>query len=128
MTDWKPALHAGRRVRVHTNRHHIRRGLGEIWSVLDAETHRLVGYRETITLVNCKHVVRPGGLRRFRDGAGRSVFAWVEGTIAEDERNTVDGQLLTFNPITDDCFRLDGEPQHTSKRVTFYDDHIEALA
>ena len=117
-----------RRVRVHTNRHRIKRGEREVWSVLDATSGRLIEHRASIMLTNCKLHVQPGGLRRVQEGGKRTVFAWVEGyVVTQPDAQLALAHSVTFNPHTDTEFMCAGRAIKHAPFIEFRPD-LQVLA
>ena len=111
-------------VRVHTNRHRIKRGLPEVWSVLD-DTGRLIGHVDHVILRDARFVVQPGGVKRVQAGGRRNVFAWVEGTIDLEpalQLPFLDWSRVTFNPWVNTAFQCDGEDIHRATLVLLRSD------
>jgi hypothetical protein len=107
-----PVLKKFHNVKVYRN---LRNGL---WSVMDTETRRVLGYTSEITLMNATFRVSAKGIQRIRDERRKRVVAFVQGLFLGYYSDMECGAPVQFNPYKWDRFvDCHGHPVQGAEKV-----------
>lgn len=103
------------RVRVHRN---LRR---DDWSITDPRTGLVIDHRPSLVLLAAHFVIYEKVRQRVVARARRTVHAWADGTLSDEEPRS-GGARLHYNPFTGSHFTCNGEVVMTAARVDFRTD------
>jgi hypothetical protein len=106
-------------VHVHTMRHHVKRGVPEIWSIGQKGPNgpRVIAYADEVPMRDVKFRVQPGGHKLYQEtmdpetgeGGDRVVHAWADGYWVPE----MPGDLQNESPVD----------YHPKKQPNFY--HVD---
>lgn len=99
-------------IRVYRN---LRRA---VWSLLDPRTHRLIGHRDDLVLVDVRFEVSEATRQRVIRQHRRTVHAYARGTVVDDPIRQ-GGARLHYNPFEAGHFVAGGAPIWRAARVDF---------
>jgi hypothetical protein len=107
-----PDLKKFHNVKVYRN---LRNGL---WSVMDTETRRVLGYAKEIMLMNATFPVSAKGVQRIREDRRKRVVAFVQGLFLGYYSDMECGAAVQFNPYKWDRFvDAHGHPVQGAEKV-----------
>jgi hypothetical protein len=96
----------GATVRVARN---LNTGSWSIYTKREGGRWRLAAKADSLRLTACTFWVSAATIRRIRNGH-RELCAYAVGTLQALDATPTGGARLTFNPYTDDGFKVGGEP------------------